>query len=115
MKKRIFEFHAEFCKTFSHPKRLEIFCLLKAGELTVSDITEKLGIPKANVSQHLTVMRMMRILKTRREGTMMHYSITNQKLSHACGLMQDVLRQLMEGSLISEKEATAAMKGDTKR
>ena len=68
---------------FFAPRRLEIFCLLKAGELTVSDITEKLGIPKANVSQHLTVMRMMRILKTRRKGTMMNYSIANQKLSPA--------------------------------
>jgi hypothetical protein len=46
---------------------------------------------------------------------MMYYSITNQKLSRACGLMQETLRQLMEGSLISEKEAIAAMKGDTKQ
>lgn len=115
MKKKIFEFHAQFCKTFSNPKRLEIFCLLKEGELTVTDITTKLDASKANVSQHLTVMRMMRILKTRREGTKTYYSITNQKLAHACGLMQDVLRQLMEGSLSSEKEAIEAVTGDAKR
>ena len=46
MKKKEVEFHAEFCKTFSSPKRLEILCLLKEGELTVSDITNKLGLSR---------------------------------------------------------------------
>jgi ArsR family transcriptional regulator len=68
MKKKTIEFHAEFCKTFSSPKRLEILCLLKEGEQSVSDITNKLGLSKANVSQHLSLMRMMGILKARREG-----------------------------------------------
>jgi DNA-binding transcriptional ArsR family regulator len=115
MKKKIFEFHAEFCKTFSNPKRLEILCLLKSGELTVSDITKKLGISKANASQHLTVMRRMRILKSRREGTNIYYLLANKKLAQACSLMRDALAQLMEGSLGLEKEAIAAMKGDSPR
>ena len=97
MKKEILEFHAEFCKTFSNPKRLEILGLLKFGEMTVSDITEKLGVSKANASQHLTVMRMMRILKTRRDGQKIYYGIANKKLSDACSLMQDALAQLMKG------------------
>ncbi|MBI5204896.1 MAG: winged helix-turn-helix transcriptional regulator [Nitrospirae bacterium] len=96
-KKEVIEFHAEFCKTFSNPTRLEILGLLKSGEMTVSDITEKLGIPKANVSQHLTIMRMMRIFKTRREGTKIYYRIANKKLSQACGLMQNALAQLIKG------------------
>ena len=111
MKKRVFEFHAQFCKTFSHPKRLEILCLLKDGELTVGNITEKLGTSKANVSQHLTIMRMARILKTRREGVNIYYTVANKKLAQACSLMQDALKGLMEGSLSLEKETIAAMKG----
>jgi DNA-binding transcriptional ArsR family regulator len=63
------EFHAEFCKTFSNPKRLEILNLLKGGEVTVGAVAKKLGVAKANVSQHLTVKRVTRILKTRRDGT----------------------------------------------
>lgn len=98
VKKEILEFHAEFCKTFSNPKRLAIFCLLKQGEMNVSDITKKLGISTANASQHLVVMRMMRILKTRREGTNIYYRIGNKKLTQACSLMQDALAQLLEGA-----------------
>ncbi|MCL4475955.1 MAG: metalloregulator ArsR/SmtB family transcription factor [Nitrospirae bacterium] len=97
MKKELLEFHAEFCKTFSNPKRLEILDLLKSGEMTVSALTGKLGVPKANVSQHLTVMRMMRILKTRRDGTNVYYRIANTKITQACSLMQVALAQLMKG------------------
>ncbi len=99
MKKEVVEFHAEFCKIFSSPKRLEILCLLKEGELTVSAITKKLGLSKANVSQHLTLMRMMGILKARRDGVNTYYMLSNKRLAKACSLMQDALEQLIEGSV----------------
>ena len=111
MKKKTVEFHAEFCKTFSSPKRLEILCLLKEGELTVSDITKKLGLSKANVSQHLGLMRMMGILKARREGVSIYYMLANKRLAKACSLMQDALEQLMEGSVRLNKEELVAIKG----
>ena len=115
MKKKVVEFHAEFCKTFSSPKRLEILCLLKEGELTVSDITKKLGLSKANVSQHLTLMRMMGILKARRNGVNTYYMLANKRLAKACSLMQDALEQLMEGSVRLNKEELVAIKGDLTR
>ncbi|TAN42706.1 MAG: transcriptional regulator [Nitrospirae bacterium] len=104
VKKEVLEFHAEFCKTFSNPKRLEILCHLKEGEMTVSGLINKLGIPKANVSQHLSVMRMTGILKTRRDGLNIWYSITNKEIVDACGLMQNALANLMEGVAVSSKK-----------
>jgi ArsR family transcriptional regulator len=97
MKSDIREFQAQVCKTFSNAKRLEVLNLLKEGEMTVSDITRALGTTKANTSQHLTVMRMRGILKTRRDGTNIYYRIANEKLINACSLMQDALAQIMEG------------------
>jgi ArsR family transcriptional regulator len=102
----VLEFHAEFCKTFSNSKRLEILCLLKKGEMTVSELTKAIGVPMANVSQHLAVMRMMRILKTRRDGTNVYYVIANKKFSQSCSLMQDALVQLMECVPMIQKERT---------
>ncbi len=96
MKKDILEFQAEVCKTFSNSKRLEIINLLKAGELTASDITRKLGATKANTSQHLALMRMRGILKARRNGTNVYYRMANENLAHACSLMQDALAQITE-------------------
>ena len=115
MKKKVVEFHAEFCKTFSNPKRLEILCLLKEGELTGSDITKALGSSKANVPQHLNLMHMVGILKARRDGVNTYYILANKKLAKACSLMQDALEQLMEGSIRLKQEEFVAMKGEITR
>jgi DNA-binding transcriptional ArsR family regulator len=103
MKKEVLEFHADFCKTFSSPIRLEILCLLKEGDLTVDEITKKLGASKANVSQHLSLMRMMGILKGRRNGKNTYYGIANKKITKACSLMQDALASLLEGVAVERR------------
>jgi len=95
-KKENLEFHAEFFKTFSNSKRLEIFDLLKEGEMTVDALSGRLEIPKTNVSQHLTLMRKMRILRTRRDGRNIYYRIANDKLIAACTLMHEALEQIMK-------------------
>jgi DNA-binding transcriptional ArsR family regulator len=65
--KAIFEMQAEICKTLTNPKRIEILNALKTDERTVTDLVNILGASKANVSQHLAVMRHKGILITRRE------------------------------------------------
>jgi len=95
MRKEMLEFHADFCKTFAHPKRLEILDVLKRGELTFAEIQKKIGASKPYTSQQLSVMRMKGILKTRRDGHSMYYVIASKKISHACTLMQESLAQLM--------------------
>jgi DNA-binding transcriptional ArsR family regulator len=97
MKTEVMDFQAQVCKTFSNAKRLEVLNLLKAGEMTVSDITNALRTTKSNTSQHLMVMRMRGILKTRRDGTNVYYRIANEKLISACSLMQEALAQVMDG------------------
>lgn len=96
--KTIFEMQAEVCKTIASPKRLEIIHALKSGEKTVSELVNILGVPKANVSQHLAVMRHKGILKTRRNGVNIFYSISNPKVVKACTLMRDVLTEQMRES-----------------
>jgi ArsR family transcriptional regulator len=93
--KTIYELQAEICKILASPKRIEIITALKEGEKTVSEIIESLGIPKANVSQHLALMRLKGILKSRREGNNIYYSIANPKVVQACGLMREVLSDLL--------------------
>ncbi|HHN64283.1 MAG TPA: ArsR family transcriptional regulator [Nitrospirae bacterium] len=94
--KRIFEMQAEVCKTLTNPKRLEIIHALKDGEKNVTELVEILGIPKANVSQHLSVMKNRGILKSRREGVNIYYSISNPKVIEACNLMREVLTEQLK-------------------
>lgn len=91
MNKEIFHLHAEVCKTLSHAKRLEILTILRDDEMSVGDIVREMDVPKANVSQHLAVMRNAGILDTRREGITIYYKISNAKVIKACDLMREVL------------------------
>lgn len=93
--KTIFELQAEVCKTIASPKRLEILNALKEGEKSVGELVTITGAPKANVSQHLAVMRHKGILRSRREGLNVFYSIANAKVIQACNLMKDVLTEQM--------------------
>ena len=89
--KAIFEMQAEICKTLTNPKRIEILNALKTDERTVTELVNALGASKANVSQHLAVMRHKGILTTRREGVNIYYRVTNPKVIEACSLMKEVL------------------------
>lgn len=94
--KELYELQAEVCKTLASPKRLEIIGALKSGEKSVGELVEILGVPKANVSQHLAVMRHKGILKARREGVNIYYSIANPKVVQACTLMKEVLTEQLK-------------------
>ncbi len=89
--KRLYEMHAEICLTFSHPKRIEILNLLRNGEKSVGQLVEQMGIAKANVSQHLAILRQRGAVTYRREGQTLYYRLTNPKIAQACDLMREVL------------------------
>jgi len=104
MDKKIFELHAEICKVFTNPKRLEIISLLRDEEKTVNELTELAGVPQANVSQHLTVLRQNNVVTTRRNGANIHYKIANPKILQACDLMREVLlEQLKENEKLAKR------------
>ena len=104
MDKKIFEMHAEICKVFTNPKRLEIINLLRDGEKTVNELTELAGVPQANVSQHLTVLRQNNVVTTRRNGANIHYKIANPKILQACDLMREVLlEKLSENKKLAKR------------
>ena len=104
MNKKIYEMHAQICKVFTSPKRLEIINLLRDGEKTVSDMAEQAGVLQANVSQHLTVLRQNNVVTTRRDGANVYYKIANPKILQACDLMREVLiEKLAENETLAKR------------
>ena len=89
--KSIFQLHADVCQTLANAKRLEILNLIRDRELNAGDLVRLTGLPKANVSQHLSIMRRNGILESRREGLNIYYRISNSKVTRACELMREVL------------------------
>ena len=67
-------------KSLSNETRLMILCLLSSGEMTVTRLEERLLIQQASLSQQLARLRSERLVQTRREGRMIHYSIADPKV-----------------------------------
>jgi ArsR family transcriptional regulator len=91
MEDQIYAYHAEMCKVFSHPKRLELIDILRDKEMSAGELGERLGLASANLSQHLTMMRERHILISRREGNVVYYRIANPRLLEAFDLLREIL------------------------
>jgi len=103
--KRIFQLHAEICKTFSNPIRLEIISKLREGKKSVNEIAALTGVRQATVSQHLAVLRQRGVVSTKREGINVYYDVANPKITQACDLMREVLfENIAAMNEISSKE-----------
>jgi len=102
--KEIYEIHANICQCLANPKRLEVINTLRDKEMPVTELADKMGITKANLSQHLAIMRDKGILKSRREGTNIYYSLANPKVIQACDIMREVLfEHLKERERLTKK------------
>lgn len=91
MEDQIYAYHAEMCKIFSHPKRLELINLLRDREMSVGEIGNNLRLLPANLSQHLTMMKERHLLISRREGSTVYYRIANPRLIEAFDLLREIL------------------------
>ena len=85
--------HSDMCKTLASEKRQRVLDALRDGGLTVSELQQRTGIPQANLSQHLSIMRGRGVVNTRREGTRVFYSISNPKLIQAFDLITEVMQE----------------------
>ncbi len=105
MEDQIYAYHAEMCKVFSHPKRLELIDVLRDQEMSVGELCQRLQLSPANLSQHLAMMRERRILTSRKEGNVVYYRIANPKLLQACDILWEILFEQIrqEAALIEGK------------
>ena len=106
--KKLYEMHAEMCRVFTSPKRLEILNLLRDSEKSVSELTKLSNLPQANLSQHLTILRQKGVVKTRREGTTVYYSLSNSKIIKAFDIIRQMLLERMKAQQILLAEIGAA-------
>ena len=104
---KVYELQAEVCQILANPKRLRIVHLLKDVELSVGEIVTAMSIPKANASQHLSIMRQKGIVLSRRDGTSIYYRLSSPKITEACTLMREVLLTLLAGQESLSKSVRA--------
>ena len=91
MDKKIYMMHAEMCKVFTSPVRLEILDMLRDGKKTVTELVQLTGLNQSNISQHLQIMKDKGILGIEKKGNYVFYSIANPKISEAFGMMKEIM------------------------
>lgn len=80
MYERLFFLQEEILKTLANHKRLEILQLLSSQEMTVNQMVGMLGITQTNLSQHLGVLRHMKLVTARKDGLRVYYHLTDKRI-----------------------------------
>ena len=76
-------------KTLANPNRLILLCQLSQSEKCVGELEGLVEIEQPTLSQQLTVLRKEGLVKTRREGRQIYYSLSSEIASLVMGLLYE--------------------------
>jgi ArsR family transcriptional regulator len=98
MKTSILEEHlaanvAELFRAFSDTSRVRILSVLVEKEVNISALAELVGISESAISHHMRGLRQMRIVRARRDGKEVYYSVDDP---HIIALFQQGVRHVQD-------------------
>jgi DNA-binding transcriptional ArsR family regulator len=98
---------AELCSAFSDPTRILILYELDEQPRTVTELTVDLNLSQPTVSRHLKVLRDRGLVVADRQGTNMHYHLTDRRLLEALDILRAVMRDriMHRANLVTETAA----------
>jgi DNA-binding transcriptional ArsR family regulator len=82
---------AETLKAIAHPVRLQIVNILMKGESSVGDLVKTLGTKQSLTSQQLSILKSRGVLKSRRNGNVVFYSLHNTGIKN---IMASILAEI---------------------
>ena len=81
---------SNFLKAISHEGRLMILCHLASGEKSVTELEELLSARQAAVSQQLSRLRLEGLVKPRRDGKTIFYSLSDDRSTRIIEVVYDL-------------------------
>jgi rhodanese-related sulfurtransferase/DNA-binding transcriptional ArsR family regulator len=104
-KEAMYEGLSKLLKAMANPYRLEIIEMLSQGEKSVEGIVQATGLSIANASQHLQVMKNNNVVKARKEGHYVFYSLVNTEfLSLYQHIIKFAIREIAELERIMNRQ-----------
>jgi DNA-binding transcriptional ArsR family regulator len=94
----------EVFRMLADATRVRVLWALVDDELSVNDLAQYVGKPAPSVSQHLAKLRMARLVRTRRDGTTIFYSLENEHV-----------RQLVSDAVFNAEHASPGIPGHHRR
>src|SRR4051794_16360732 len=87
----IYQVKAEFFKTLGHPARIRILEVLRDGERPVNELISEVGIEASHLSQQLAVLRRANLVRSRKIGSSVLYSVTDPRVFQLMELAKTIL------------------------
>jgi ArsR family transcriptional regulator, lead/cadmium/zinc/bismuth-responsive transcriptional repressor len=84
---------AELFRAFSDTSRVRILSAIVEQEVNISALAELVGLTESAVSHHMRGLRQMRVVRSRRDGKEVYYSVTDP---HLIELFQQGVRHVQE-------------------
>jgi DNA-binding transcriptional ArsR family regulator len=101
----VHEAKATLFRVLGHPARVRVLELLRDGERSVGSLQADLGLDSGGMSQHLSSLRRIGLVQSRREGTTVYYRVDDPRvfdllaagrdiITHQIAAQQSILRDL---------------------
>ena len=84
---------ADLFKVFGDSSRIRILYKLQEGEMCVQDIAEGLLMTQSAVSHQLKILKMSKLVKNRRDGKMVYYSLDDDHVSTILSMGKEHLEE----------------------
>ena len=84
---------AQFFGLLSDPTRLKIVISLKITELCVHEISETIGVSISAASHQLRLLKTAKMVKSRREGKMVYYSLDDEHIEQLISVVENHVRE----------------------
>ncbi|HTM96687.1 MAG TPA: metalloregulator ArsR/SmtB family transcription factor [Croceibacterium sp.] len=82
---------ARLLKAMANERRLLVLChLAVAGEISVGELTDRVGLSQSALSQHLARLRAERLVATRKSAQSVFYRVCDPKAQQVLALLHDL-------------------------
>lgn len=89
---------SELFKALAHPIRVRALERLVAGEESVGELAEQLGVEVTQLSQQLAVLRRASVVSTRRDGNTIFYSVRDPRMAKLLAAARQLVVSNLEDS-----------------
>lgn len=105
MSRPIYQVKADFFKTLAHPARIRVLELLRGGERSVGELIPDVGLEPSHLSQQLAVLRRANVVRARKEGSTVLYSVTDFRIFE----LLEVAKAILSSSLADTRDLLAEL------
>jgi ArsR family transcriptional regulator len=97
------KFKAQIFQALAHPTRLHIIETLADGEMSVGEILKHVKVEPANLSQHLSILRLNNLVLARKAGNQALYSVRDPLIIDALDVMRHYFQRHFEEAVAMHK------------